>query len=219
MTRGLVPKRLHGHFRSTAAWRVRIALNLKGLSVEHSFHHLRRGEQRAADYLRLNPQGLVPTLELDDGTTLLTQSLAIYEWLDETHPNPLLLPGNAEERAHIRAFALAIACEIHPVQNLKILARLRALGIPEDKVTAWACETIAEGLTACQAMLQTNQPGPFLFGANPTLAEVCLVPQLFNARRFGVDLAPLPRLLAAEAACQALPAFAAAVPDRQPDAE
>src|SRR5689334_6986089 len=117
MTNQPAPSRLHGYFRSTAAWRVRIALNLKGLATEQAFH-LRRGEQRAPDYLRLNPQGLVPALELDDGT-VLTQSLAICEWLDETHPTPPLLPGNAEQRARIRAFALAIACDIHPVQNLK----------------------------------------------------------------------------------------------------
>ena len=112
---------LHGYFRSSAAWRVRIALSLKGLATEHRSHHLRRGEQRAADYLRLNPQGLVPALETDDGA-VLTQSLAICEWLDETHPEPRILPGGALERARIRAFALAIACDIHPVQNLKVLS-------------------------------------------------------------------------------------------------
>lgn len=214
-----MPMRLHGYFRSTASWRVRIALNLKGLGVEHLFHHLRRGEQRAVDYLRVNPQGLVPALELDDGATVLTQSLAICEWLDETHPQPRLLPADAQKRAQVRAFALVIACDIHPVQNLKVLARLRRLGVPEDAVTAWARDVIAEGLGACQALVPASQPGPFLFGQAPTLAELCLVPQLFNARRFGVDLAPFSRLLAAEAACQALPAFAAASPDQQPDAE
>jgi maleylpyruvate isomerase len=182
-------------------------------------HHLRRGEQRAADYLTLNPQGLVPALELDDGATVLTQSLAICEWLDETHPAPPLLPGDAQERARVRAFALAIACDIHPVQNLKVLARLRTLGVAEDAIIGWAREVIAEGLAACQALLPQGQPGPFLFGPAPTLAELCLVPQLANARRFGVDLVSLPRLLAAEAACQPLPAFVAAAPDRQPDAE
>lgn len=219
MTHQLMPMRLHGYFRSTATWRVRIALNLKNLTVGHEFHHLRRGAQRAPAYLRLNPQGLVPALELDDGATVLTQSLAICEWLDETHPAPPLLPGDALERACIRAFALAIACDIHPVQNLKVLARLRGLGLAEEAVTAWAREVIAEGLLACQALVPQDRPGPFLFGPAPTLAELCLVPQLSNARRFGVDLAPLPRLLAAEAACLALPAFADAAPDRQPDAE
>ena len=214
-----MPMRLHGYFRSTASWRVRIALNLKGFGVEHVFHHLRRAEQRAADYLRVNPQGLVPALELDDGATVLTQSLAICEWLDETRPQPPLLPGDAQERARVRALALAIACDIHPVQNLKVLARLRRLGVAEDAVTAWARDVVAEGLGACQALIPASRPGPFLFGPAPTLAELCLVPQLFNARRFGVDLAPFARLLAAEAACQALPAFAAAAPDQQPDAE
>ena len=209
--------RLHGYWRSSAAWRVRIALNLKGVSAGHEAHHLRHGEQRAPDYLRLNPQGLVPTLELDDGTAL-TQSLAICEWLEETRPNPPLLPGDALRRAHVRAFAFAIACDIHPLQNLKALSRLRAMKVPEDEVTGWARSVIAEGLEACQRLIAPSQ-GPFCFGGSPTLADVCLVPQLYNARRFGVDLRNLGRLLEAEAACQALPAFAAAAPERQPDAE
>jgi maleylpyruvate isomerase len=209
--------RLHGYFRSSAAWRVRIALNLKGVPVEHAFHHLRHGGQRAPDYLRLNPQGLVPALGTDDGA-VLTQSLAICEWLEETHPEPPLLPGDALERARIRAFALAIACDVHPVQNLKVLARLRALPLPEAEVTGWACWIIREGLEACEALL-ANRAGPFCFGAAPTLADICLVPQLANARRFGCDLSRLPRLLAAEEACNALPAFQQAAPDRQADAE
>ena len=209
--------RLHGYFRSTASWRVRIALNLKGAEAEHEAHHLRHGAQRAADYLRLNPQGLVPTLELDDGT-LLTQSLAICEWLEETRPHPPLLPGSALERAKIRAFAFAIACDVHPVQNLRVLERLRAMKIPEDDVTAWARSVIADGLEACQKLIPPA-PRPFCFGERPTLADVCLVPQLFNARRFGVDLKGFDRLLMAEAACERLPAFAAAAPERQPDAE
>ena len=209
--------RLHGYFRSSAAWRVRIALNLKGVAVEHAFHHLRHGGQRAPDYLRLNPQGLVPALETGDGS-VLTQSLAICEWLEETHPEPPLLPGEALERARIRAFALAIACDIHPVQNLRVLARLRSLALPETEVTGWARWVNQEGLEACEALLAEGS-GPFCFGAAPTLADVCLVPQLGNARRFGCDLSPLPRLVAAEAACNALPAFAQAAPDRQADAE
>ena len=209
--------RLHGYFRSSAAWRVRIALNLKGVTAEHVFHHLRHGGQRAPEYLRLNPQGLVPALETDEGT-VLTQSLAICEWLDETHPEPPLLPGDALERARIRAFALAVACDIHPVQNLKVLARLRALQLPESEVTGWARWVIGDGLTACEALL-AGTAGPFCFGPAPTLADLCLVPQLHNARRFDADLQGLPRLLAAEAACNALPAFLQAAPDRQPDAE
>ncbi|MFN5406831.1 glutathione S-transferase N-terminal domain-containing protein, partial [Bradyrhizobium sp.] len=129
--------KLHGYFRSSASYRVRIALNLKGLTVAHLPHHLRKGEQRAAAYLTLNPQGLVPTLEDDSGTVLI-QSLAIIEWLDETHPSPPLLPQDPLRRAQVRAFAQVLACDTHPVQNLKVLARLRELGLPEDKVTGWA---------------------------------------------------------------------------------
>jgi len=209
--------RLHGYFRSSAAWRVRIALNLKGVSVEHAFHHLRHGGQRAPDYLRLNPQGLVPALETDDGA-VLTQSLAICEWLEEVRPAPPLLPGGAVERARIRAFALAIACDVHPVQNLKVLARLRVLQVPDAEVTGWARWIIQEGLEACEALLADTK-GPFCFGEIPTLADVCLVPQLGNAHRFGCDLSRLPRLLLAEETCSALPAFAQAAPDRQDDAE
>jgi maleylpyruvate isomerase len=209
--------KLHGYFRSSAAYRVRIALNLKGLTAEHLPHHLRKGEQTASDYLALNPQGLVPTLEDGDGG-VLTQSLAIIEWLDETHPTPPLLPLDAMQRAKARAFALAIACDVHPVQNLKVLARLRQLGLPEEKVTEWAAWANREGLTACEKLV-AREPGPFCFGDVPTIADLCLVPQLANARRFGVDVSAFPRLLRAEAAAKAMPAFADAAPDRQPDAE
>lgn len=208
---------LHGYYRSTASWRVRIALNLKGMHVDHIAHHLRKGEQRAADYLKLNPQGFVPALTLDDGTTL-TQSLAIIEWLDETHPQPPLLPVDPLRRAQVRAFAQAIACDTHPVQNLKVLARLRQLGLAEDKVTGWAAWAISEGLAACETLI-ANEAGPFCFDTKPSLADICLIPQLFNARRFGVDLSAYPRLLRAEAATQAVPAFADAAPERQHDAE
>jgi maleylpyruvate isomerase len=210
--------RLHTYYRSTASWRVRIALNLKGVAVEHAFHHLRKAQQRAPDYRRLNPQGLVPALELNDGATVLTQSVAICEWLDETHPEPPLLPGSVLERAHIRAFALAIACDIHPVQNLKVLARLRSMSLLESDVTGWARWIIEDGLAACEALL-ARTPGPFCFGQTPTLADICLVPQLYNARRFAADLHGLTRLLAAEQACNALPAFIQAAPELQGDAE
>lgn len=210
---------LHGYFRSSAAWRVRIALALKGVSAEQRSHHLVRGGQQAPEYLRLNPQGLVPALEVvwDGQHAVLTQSLAILEWLEETIPEPPLLPGDFLRRAKVRAFALAIACDIHPVQNLKVLRRLRRLGHDQDQVQAWGREVVAEGLQACAALLE-REAGPFCFGAAPTMADLCLVPQLGNARRFGVEAIPS-RLLEAEAACMALPAFADAVPDRQPDAE
>jgi maleylpyruvate isomerase len=209
--------KLHGYFRSSASYRVRIALNLKGLEAEHLPHHLRKGEQRAPAYLALNPQGLVPTLE-DAGGDVLIQSLAIIEWLDETHPEPPMMPKDALRRAQVRAFAQVLACDTHPVQNLKVLARLRELGLPEDKVTAWAGWANREGLSACEALVK-HEPGPFCFGPAPTLADLCLVPQLGNARRFGVDVGAFPRLLQAEAAAKALPAFADAAPERQPDAE
>ncbi len=208
---------LHGYFRSAASWRVRIALALKGVAVEHRFHHLRRGEQRAPEFLALNPQGYVPALELDDGT-VLTQSLAIIEWLDETVPEPPLLPRDPVRRARVRAVALVLAADTHPLQNLVVLGRLRALAQPEEAVQAWAAEANAAGLGAVEAML-AQEPGPFCFGVSPTLADLCLAPQLGNARRFGVDVGRFPRLLAAEAACNALPAFADAVPAKQPDAE
>ena len=212
-----VPMKLHGYFRSSAAYRVRIALNLKGLPTDHLPHHLRKGEQCAPAYLAINPQGLVPTLEGDDGA-VLTQSLAIIEWLDETRPNPPLLPKDPLRRAKVRAFAMALACDTHPVQNLKVLTRLRQLGVAEEKVTEWAAWANREGLSACEALV-AHEAGPFCFGDKPSLADLCLVPQLGNARRFGVDVSAYPRLLKAEAAAREMKAFADAAPDRQPDAE
>jgi maleylpyruvate isomerase len=209
--------KLHGYFRSSASYRVRIALNLKGLSTEHLPHHLRKGEQCAPAYLAINPQGLVPTLE-DDAGTVLTQSLAIIEWLDETYPAPPLLPKDPLRRAKVRAFAMALACDVHPVQNLKVLARLRQLGLPEEKVTEWAAWANREGLAACETLI-AGESGPFCFGAAPTIADLCLVPQLANARRFGVDVSVYPRLLKAEAAARENKAFADAAPDKQVDAE
>ena len=208
--------KLHGYFRSSASYRVRIALNLKGLGAEHLPHHLRKGEQRNPSYLAINPQGLVPTLQADG--VVITQSLAIIEWLDETHPEPPLLPKDPLRRAHVRAFAQVLACDTHPVQNLKVLARLRQLGLPEEQVTGWAAWANREGLSACETLI-AGEPGPFCFGDAPGIADLCLVPQLANARRFGVDLAAFPRLLKAEAAAKNLAAFADAAPERQPDAE
>ncbi len=209
--------RLHGYFRSAASWRVRIGLNLKGLRAEHVFHHLRKGEQRAPSYLALNPQGLVPALELDDGA-VITQSLAILEWLDETHPEPAFLPADPLARARVRAFALVLAADTHPLQNLGVLARLRGVGVGEADAQAWAAGVNAAGLRVCEALI-ANASGSFAFGAAPSLADICLVPQLGNARRFGVDVSEFARLLRCEAACLELTAFAEAAPARQPDAE
>src|SRR3979490_1670957 len=196
--------KLHGYFRSSASYRARIALTLKGLTADHLPHHLRKGEQCAPAYLAINPQGLVPTLE-DDAGTVLTQSLAITERLDETPPTPPLLPKDTLRRAKVRAFAMALACDTHPVQNLKVLARLRELGLPDEQVTGWAAWAKREGLAACETLIAA-EAGPFCFGSAPTMADLCLVPQLANARRFGVDLSAYPRLLKAETAAKAMKA-------------
>jgi maleylpyruvate isomerase len=194
---------LHGFFRSSATYRVRIALALKGLSFDYLSYNLRDKQQLAPSYLALNPQGLVPTLML--GEQPLTQSLAICEYLDEVQPTPALLPESVLERAKVRAAAYVIACDVHPVQNLKILNRLRAAGLNEDAVEQWARDTIEEGLTAFEALLPAHG-GAYCFGGAPTLADICLIPQLVNARRFGVALTSQ-RLLEIEAACLALEAF------------
>jgi maleylpyruvate isomerase len=205
---------LYGYWRSTASWRVRLALALKGLPFETVPVHLGQGAQADPAFLALNPQGFVPALKLDDGS-VLTQSLAILEWLEETHPEPALLPADPVERAHVRAFAEIIACDIHPIQNLKILKKLRTLGQDQDGVNAWAAWIIEDGLDACNALI-ADRPGPYCFGDKVTLADVLLVPQLSNARRFGADLR-WPRILEVEAACRDLPAFKAAAPEAQPD--
>jgi maleylpyruvate isomerase len=208
--------KLHGYFRSSASYRVRIALNLKGLGAEHLPHHLRKGEQHDPAYLAINPQGLVPTLQ--DGDVTITQSLAIIEWLEETHPEPPLLPKDPLRRAKARAFAMVLACDTHPLQNLKVLTRLRELALPEEQVTGWAAWANREGLAACETLI-ADEAGPFCFGEAPSMADLCLVPQLANARRFGVDLGAFPRLLKADAAAKNIKAFADAAPERQPDAE
>jgi maleylpyruvate isomerase len=194
---------LHGFFRSSATYRVRIALGLKGLSFDYLSYNLRDKEQLSPEYLALNPQGLVPALLLGDEP--LTQSLAICEYLDEIYPAPTLLPGDALGRAKVRAAAYVIACDVHPVQNLKILNRLRAAGLGEGAVEQWARDTIEEGLTAFEALLPSHD-GAYCFGEAPGLADVCLVPQLVNARRFGVELRS-DRILEIEAACLRLDAF------------
>jgi maleylpyruvate isomerase len=209
---------LHDYFRSSAAFRVRIALNLKGLAPERRFIHLRKGEQRAPGYLEMNPQGLVPTLVV--GETPLTQSLAIIEYLDEKHPSPPLLPGNAEDRAWVRAVALAIACDIHPLNNLRVLTYLsKVLQVDEPRRDEWYRHWIGDGFAALEKQLTARGPGPFCAGPTPTLADICLVPQVANAGRVNLDLAPYPRIRAVNEACLAVEAFAAAQPARQPDAE
>jgi maleylacetoacetate isomerase len=207
---------LHGYFRSSAAYRVRIALGLKGLAYDLVSVHLRRKDQRSAGYLALNPQGLVPALEADG--LVLTQSLAIVEWLDETWPEPPLLPRDKVARA--RAFAQVIACDIHPLQNLRVLRYLKSeLGQEQDGLDAWCRHWVGEGLAACEALVAREPEAAFAFGDAPGIAEICLVPQMFSADRFGLDLAPFPRLRRLRAACEALPAFADAHPSRQPDSE
>jgi maleylpyruvate isomerase len=210
---------LHTYWRSSAAWRVRTVLALKGLDWEAAAHDLRTGGQSSADYVALNPQALVPALEVDGevGGAVLTQSLAICEYLDECWPTPPLLPADPLERARVRGFAQAIACDIHPVQNLRVLRMLRARGLDQAAVDGWAREVIEPGLAAC-ARLIANRSGPFCFGDAVTLADVVLIPQMANARRFGART-DFPRLEAIEAAALALPAFAGARPEAQADAD
>ncbi|MBX9886100.1 MAG: maleylacetoacetate isomerase [Novosphingobium sp.] len=206
---------LHTYWRSSASWRVRIVLGLKGLAWDAVPHDLRLNAQRAPDYVARNPQGLVPALEVDGA--VLTQSLAIIEYLEERFPAPRVLPADPLERARVRAFALAIACDIHPVQNLGVLNMLRARGLDQAAVTGWAREVMEGGLAAC-ARLIADRPGPYCFGEALMLADVVLIPQLANARRFGART-DFPRLEAIEAAALAHPAFAAAVPAAQIDAD
>jgi maleylacetoacetate isomerase len=213
--------RLYTYFRSSAAWRVRIALALKGLTADQEFIHLLKGggEQRTAGFRAVNPMGVVPALALDDGT-VLTQSIAIMEYLEETHPKPPLLPDDLEARARVRAFALGVACEIHPLNNLRVLRYLKdAMGLSDTVRDVWYHHWITEGLTALEAIVRDTGPGPFLFGAAPSMADVCLVPQLANARRFKCPVDAYPTLLRSEAAALAVPAFRDSAPDRQPDAE
>lgn len=212
--------RLYTYFRSSAAYRVRIALNLKGIKPDMLPVHLLRGggEQKQPDYLALNPQGLVPALE-DEGV-VLTQSLAIIEYLDETHPLPPLLPPDAAGRARVRAIAQSIACEIHPLNNLRVLDYLtQTLGVSELERQNWYRHWVLTGFAALETRLaRESATGAFCHGDTPTLADCCVVPQIFNARRFELDLSAFPTLLRIDAACQRLAAFADASPARQPDA-
>ena len=210
--------KLHSFFRSSASYRCRIALNLKGLAYEPAFVHLVKdgGQQLAPTYRALNPQGLLPTLEHEG--RVLTQSLAIIEYLEEVWPQPPLLPGDPETRARVRAFALAIACDTGPVNNLRVLRYLkRTMGQEQAVIDTWYRHWSESGLQACEALLPSIRH-PFCFGEQPTLADIVLVPQLYNARRFNTDLSDVPRLVAIDAACCALPAFANAAPEAQPDA-
>ena len=212
---------LYDYWRSSAAYRVRIALNLKGLAWESVPKHLVRdgGEHLKPDYLARNPQGLVPALQ--DGDFLLTQSLAIIEYLDETARDPPLLPADPQSRATVRAMALAIACDVHPLNNLRVMRYLRQeFGADDEAVARWTRHWIGLGFTALEAWITRHSvDGRHCYGATVTLADVVLVPQVYNARRFSLDLAPFPRLAAVATALDALPAFAAARPERQPDAE
>ncbi len=213
--------KLYTFFRSSASYRVRIALNLKGLDYEQLPIHLRRGggEQWTSAYKAVNPQGLVPTLE--DGGHSFPQSLAIIEYLEERYPEPPLLPGDPAGRATVRGMALTIACEIHPLQNLRVLNYLRnELKHEETDVNHWARHWITLGLLVLEQMVPPVQKlGKFCFGDAPSLADVVLIPQLYNARRFGCDLSECPSLVQIEANCGTLPAFSKAAPENQPDAE
>jgi len=211
--------KLHGYFRSSAAFRVRIALNLKRLSYEQAFVHLRKNEQRAPGYLAKNPQGLVPLLE--DGETRFVQSLAIIEYLDEVHPSPKFLPEGPEDRARVRALAQIIAADIHPLDNLRVLRYLaKPLGHDEKAVEAWFNHWIKLGFEAIEPMLHDRRTGDFCHGDAPGLADICLVPQMFNARRYpSFDMAPFPTIARVFDNCMRLDAFKRAAPDQQPDFE
>jgi maleylacetoacetate isomerase len=212
---------LHTYVRSSASYRVRIALNLKGLDARHLYVHLNRngGEQFSESFRALNPQALVPVFA--DGIVTLSQSLAIMEYLDERHPMPLLMPPTIEGRAKVRQLALAMACDIHPLNNLRVLKYLTGpLGASEEAKTEWIKHWTILGLQALETELARDRAGQlFCVGDQPTIADCCLVPQLYHAQRFGVDLGPYPTLRAIDAACQALPAFRDAHPSVQPDAD
>lgn len=211
---------LHGYFRSSAAYRVRIALNLKGLAYAQAPVHLRRGEQRGDAFLALNPQGMVPALV--DGDLVLTQSPAILEYLDDAYPDtPRLLPEGAADRARVRALAAVVACDIHPIDNLRVLQYLaKTLAQPPEAVAAWFNHWIAEGFAALERMLAGDpRTGRFCHGDAPGLADVCLVPQVFNSARHALDLTPYPTIRRIAEACDGVEAFRAAHPSRQPDAE
>lgn len=206
--------KLYSYWRSTTSYRVRIALNLKGLSYQTQEVDLVAGGQRRAEFLDVNPIAGVPALELDDGA-VLTQSMAILEWVEAMHPEPALLPHDPVEAAKIRAAALLVATDIHPVNNLKVIQKLKSKGQSQEECVAWMIDWMERGFAAYQALIPG---GTYSFGDALTLADLCLVPQLYNAHRWGVDLAPFADLTEIEARCLALPAFDAARPENQPDA-
>lgn len=211
--------KLYNYFRSSASFRVRIALELKGLAYTYVPVHLARGEHREAPYAALAPEQLVPLLELNDGTRL-SQSMAIIEFLDETHPAPPLLPAEPRARARVRALAQIVACEIHPLNNLRVLKYLnRELGVSEDAKNTWYRHWVRLGLEAFERQLAAQPATRYCAGDAPTLADCLLVPQIFNARRFDCDLGGLPRTMAAFDACMALDAFQRAQPSACPDFE
>jgi maleylacetoacetate isomerase len=204
---------LYDYFRSSASYRVRIALNLKGIDYEQHPVSLVDGAQQDAAYRALNPQGLVPMLEIDGHR--LTQSLSIIVYLDQKHREPPLMPADPADGAHVRSLALAVACDIHPLNNLRVLKYLRgSLGVSEEAKDEWYRHWVAEGLAALEEMARPRA-GAFLFGDTPTIADICLVPQLYNARRFSVPIADYPTLRRADETASAHAAFAAAHPDRQ----
>lgn len=208
---------LYSFFNSSTSYRVRIALALKGLDYDYKDINIRVGEQRADDYQSMNPSRGVPLLVDDEGNRL-SQSLAIIDYLDETHPEPRLLPVEPLARARVLELANAIACDIHPVNNLRILGYLKnELKVSEEQKNDWYRHWIAEGFGAVEALLERHGHGAYCFGEAPTLADCCLVPQVANAERMGCDLSPYPRVMAVYAHCQQQPAFQQAAPSRQPD--
>lgn len=210
--------KLYTYFRSSAAFRVRIALNLKGVAYEPQFVHLAKGEHLQPAYRAINPQGLLPALEVDGA--LLAQSLAIIEYLEETKPQPPLLPRDPLGRARVRGLSLIVACEIHPLNNPRVLKYVKnALGHSQEEVDTWYRHWIADGLAKLEAELDRPGTGRYCHGDAPSMADCCLVPQVFNARRFNCDLAPYPAVMRVFDACMQLDAFDRAQPGKQPDAE